>query len=111
MENPYADTGGEDTVALTGVENIYFPAMRDWIKDHIQEAARKKVVAANTEENELLADIIEVLNLLVKYGYYDDTDDVEDVLRPLLEVMNGFTDVPFSLSKSAESEYILHSVA
>jgi inositol 1,4,5-triphosphate receptor type 1 len=96
VEDPYADTGGEDTVALTGVENIYFPAMRDWIKEHIESAARKKVMASNMEENELLADIIEVLELLVKYGYYDDPGDVEDVLRPLLEVLNGFTDVPFS---------------
>lgn len=96
VENPYEDTGGKDTVALTGVENVYFPAMRDWIREHIAAAAQKKVVAADMEENELLADVIEVLELLVKYGYYDDTDDVEDVLRPLLEVLNGFTDVPFS---------------
>lgn len=96
VENPYEDTGGKDTVALTGVENIYFPAMRDWIRDHIQGAAQRKVVAANTEENELLADVIEVLELLVKYGYYDDPKDVEAVLRPLLAVLNGFTDVPFS---------------
>ena len=95
-ENPYEDTGGEDTVALTGVENIHFPAMRDWIKEHIESAARRRVVAANIEENELLADVIEVLELLVKYGYYDDPEDVENVLRPMLEVLNGFTDVPFS---------------
>ena len=95
-ENPYEDTGGEDTIALTGVENIYFPAMRDWIKEHIESAAQKRVVAANIEENELLADVIEVLELLVKYGYYDDPEDVENVLRPMLEVLNGFTDVPFS---------------
>ena len=96
VENPYKDTGGKDTVALTGVENIYFPAMRDWIKKHIKATAKKKIVAANMEENKLLADVIEVLELLVKYGYYDSPGDVEAVLRSLLEVLNGFTDVPFS---------------
>ena len=107
VENPYKDTGGEDTVALTGVENVYFPAMRDWIREHIEAAARRRVIAANMKENELLADVIEVLELLVKYGYYDDPDDVEDVLRPLLEVLNGFTDVPFSTeSQSPLNPYI-----
>ena len=100
VENPYAESGGKDTEALTGVENIYFPAMRDWIKEHIESAAQRKVVAANMEENQLLADVIEVLELLVKYGYYDDPGDVEDVLRPLLEVLNGFTDVPFATEGS-----------
>ena len=42
-----------------------------------------------------LAKVLEVLALLVKYGYYDDADDVEEVLRPLVEVMNGKTDLLF----------------
>ena len=102
VENPYADTGGEDTIALTGAENVHFPAMRDWIKEHIQAAAENKIVAANMEENKLLADVIEVLELLVKYGYYDSPSDVEGVLRPLLEVLNGFTDVPSSTHDQGE---------
>ena len=40
-----------------------------------------------------LAKVLEVLALLVKYGYYDDADDVEQVLRPLVKVMNGKTDL------------------
>ena len=82
-------------MALTGVENIYFPKMRDWIKEHIELAAKNKVVTSKTQENMLLADVIQVLNLLVKYGYYDDPDDVKNVLVPLLDVLNGFTDQPF----------------
>ena len=56
------------------------------------------------EENVLLADVIEVLSLFVKYGYYDSPKDVEVVLRPLLDVLNGFTDSPFSVAKSTESK-------
>ena len=103
VEDPYEDTGGKDTVALTGVENIYFPEMRDWVKEHVADAAKKKVVASDTEENMLLADVIEVINLLVKYGYYDDSDDVEAVLRPLLDVLNGFTDLPFPLTNKTKA--------
>lgn len=39
--------------------------------------------------------MLEVLSLLVKYGYYDDPSDVEDVLQPLVDIMNGFNDLPF----------------
>ena len=81
--------------------------MRDWIKEHIEEAAQNKVVASDTEQNSLLADVIEVLKLLVKYGYYDDVDDVEAVLRPLLEVLNGFTDLPFPPSEDDEISPLL----
>lgn len=104
VENPYEDTGEEDTIALTGVENVYFPSMRDWIREHIEHAAKEKVVASRAQiaENVLLSDVIEVLNLLVKYGYYDSPEDVEDVLKPLLEVLNGFTDSPTKSSKSNE---------
>ena len=74
--------------------------MKDWIVEHIDGAAKNKVVASDTEGNSLLADVIEVLNLLVKYGYYDDPEDVEAVLKPLLKVLNGFTDLPFPPSKA-----------
>ena len=96
VANPYVDTAAGDTIALTGIENIYFPVMRDMIMEHIQAAAQKMVVAADIEENELLADVIDMLTMLVKYGYYQDPYDVEDVLLPLLKILNGFTDIPFS---------------
>ena len=50
------------------------------------------VFAEDEEDNYLLARVLEVFSLLVKYGYYDDPKDVEEVLEPLMEVMNGFTD-------------------
>ena len=78
--------------------------MKDWIKEHIEEAAENKVVASEVDKNSLLADVIEVLKLLVKYGYYDDAEDVEAVLQPLLEVLNGFTDLPFPEPTSDDDE-------
>ena len=55
----------------------------------------QNVVASQVDDNNLLSNVIEMLSLLVKYGYYDDQDDVNDVLRPLLKVVNGLTDLPF----------------
>lgn len=55
------------------------------------------MVARDKEDNSQLAKVLEVLSLLVKYGYYDDPEDVEQVLKPLVGVMNGFTDSAFIL--------------
>ena len=56
-------------------------------------------MAEETEENMLLADVLQALELLVTYGYYDGTDDVEAILKPLSGVLNGFSDVPFFMDK------------
>ena len=102
VEKPYESTGGDEgeTVALTGIENVHFPAMKRWICSHLEQVANRKVVASHVAENVLLANVIEVLELLVKYGYYDDPSDVNAVLNPLIKVFNGFSDVPFTLSES-----------
>ena len=96
LENPLSETSKE-TVALTGVENVYFPEMKKWILAHIQ--GMPIVIASQTEDNWLMAEVLSVLALLVKYGYYDDSDDVNAVLRPLVDVLNGFEDLPFPESE------------
>ena len=64
--------------------------MKEWILDHIKGTAL--VVASRAEDNWLLAEVLSVLALLVKYGHYDDPKDVDAVLRPLVDVLNGFKD-------------------
>ena len=105
VEHPYKETGDKETKAMTGVENINFPSMKIWIKEHLQDAAQRKVAASETEENALLANVIEVLTLLVKYGYYDSLKDVKDLLQHLLDVLNGFTDLP-DRSNSTKGNYV-----
>lgn len=39
---PYDDTGDDETVALTGVENLHFPALKEWILDTIKEKTVRK---------------------------------------------------------------------
>ena len=80
---------------MTGIENVNFPSLRDWIKEHLECVAKEKVVASEKEENALLADVIQILKLFVKYGYYDVYRDADQLLRHLLDVLNGFTDLPY----------------
>lgn len=60
------------------------------------------MVAKDKEDNCQLAKVLEILSLLVKYGYYDDEEDVENVLKPLVGVMNGLTDNPFAPPSSQQ---------
>ena len=38
--------------------------------------------------------VLQVLTVLVKYGYYDDSADIDDVLPSLHKLMNGNKDYP-----------------
>ena len=42
----------------------------------------------------MLAQILDLLCHLVNYGYYDDTKDIEDVLTPLINLLDGKSDSP-----------------
>ena len=43
--------------------------------------------------NEVLAKILDLLCHLVNYGYYDDQKDINAVLGPLIELLDGSTDI------------------
>ena len=47
VEDPYAETGADDETAdetaLTGVVNRYFPQMKKWIEDHLNQLAQERV--------------------------------------------------------------------
>lgn len=64
----------------------------------------QKVVASQVDDNNLLVQVLNVLALLVKYGYYDDPKDVNTVLLPLTSVLSGFNDIPFSSAGRPQSE-------
>ena len=44
VEDPYADTGGNEEEALTGVINIYFPDMKKWIFEYLSKVAEEVCV-------------------------------------------------------------------
>lgn len=45
-------------------------------------------------ENEFLEHIMDVLGHLVRYGYYDDVDDVDECMKYIIKLLDGKTDVP-----------------
>lgn len=52
----------------------------------------------------LLVKVLDMLAILVKYGYYDSKKDVNDILKRLVSILNGFTDLP-SLTETGTYNY------
>ena len=44
-----------------------------------------------------------MLYLLVKYGYYDDLDDINALIPSLVSLLNGKNDKPFPKANDEES--------
>ena len=51
--------------------------------------------------------VLQVLTVLVKYGYYDDSADIDDVLPSLHKLMNGNKDYPTQQIKQIMSAGLL----
>ncbi len=42
----------------------------------------------------MVVKVLQVLTALVKYGYYDDSEDIEDLLPAIHELLDGQDDYP-----------------
>ena len=44
-------------------------------------------------DNHLLEQIIDILGHLVRFGYYDNHEDIDQSIGPLIQLLDGHTDV------------------
>ena len=47
--------------------------------------------------------MLDLLYLLVKYGYYDDLDDINALITPLVSLLSGKNDKKFPKANNEES--------
>ena len=47
--------------------------------------------------------MLDLLYLLVKYGYYDDLDDINSLIPSLVSLLNGKNDTPFPNANDEQS--------
>ena len=60
-----------------------------------------------TAEDNLLTSVLEVLRLLIKFGYYDSYEDMNDIRGPLTELLGKRVFIESCLIQA----YILHCFA
>ncbi len=67
----------------------------------------------------MVVKVLQVLTVLVKFGYYDDSDDVNDLLPSIQKLLNGKDDFPTKQIKQSSElvigelqrgKYSLHAV-
>ena len=51
----------------------------------------------------LLFKVLDLLYLLVKYGYYADLKDINVLMPPLISLLNGMNDKPFPNASDEQS--------
>ena len=51
----------------------------------------------------ILLQVLGLLYLLVEYGYYDDLDDINALIAPLVSLLNGKNDKPTPLANDDAS--------
>ncbi|XP_019849736.1 PREDICTED: inositol 1,4,5-trisphosphate receptor type 1-like isoform X1 [Amphimedon queenslandica] len=90
--DPYGDTGDDEDTALTGVANLHFKFLKLWFVKVITDYEHLCCNEENIEKNELFAEILNVLGNLVRNGYYDSEEDIDELMKPLVDVLDGTTD-------------------
>ncbi|XP_060552412.1 inositol 1,4,5-trisphosphate receptor type 2-like [Ruditapes philippinarum] len=70
-----------------------FPVLRDWIAEFLSE--NLCMYASEIGHNMLIEQVLRLLYFLVKFGYYMDSEDVDNLLPPLLNLLDGRHDYPF----------------
>ncbi|KAL4233980.1 hypothetical protein ACF0H5_005635 [Mactra antiquata] len=70
-----------------------FPVLRDWIAEFLSE--NKCMFASEVGHNMLIEQVVRLLYYLVMFGYYMDAEDVQNLLPPLLNLLDGRHDYPF----------------
>eukprot|EP00040_Diaphanoeca_grandis_P037642 m.247377 g.247377 ORF g.247377 m.247377 type:complete len:2902 (-) comp33854_c0_seq12:229-8934(-) len=94
----YADAAVESTHALSGAHFEHFNEVKDWINKELTDV-QEMVHADHFEgqpKNKLLQSILNLLVHLIRFGYYTNSKDIQDLMVPLNSVLNGMNDVEHS---------------
>lgn len=74
-----------------------FPVIRDWIAEFIM--AHHLMISADVGHNQLITEVLRLLHYLIKFGYYEDFNEVEKLLPALLNLVDGRRDLPLRESE------------
>ncbi|KAK3610322.1 hypothetical protein CHS0354_029791 [Potamilus streckersoni] len=78
-----------------------FPVLRDWIAEFLE--MNNCMVASEIGHNMLVEQVLRLLYHLVKFGYYMDSEDVQNLLPRLFNLLDGRRDLPFPKDKGKVS--------
>uniref|UniRef100_A0A1I8F1M2 Anaphase-promoting complex subunit 2 n=1 Tax=Macrostomum lignano TaxID=282301 RepID=A0A1I8F1M2_9PLAT len=77
----------------------------DWVTEFLDR--NRSMVASDTGRSRLLSEVFSLLHHVVNYGYYSATDDIKRLLRPLLKLIDGRSDIPMPETDTSEYKEVL----
>jgi inositol 1,4,5-triphosphate receptor type 1 len=95
VDRNYYDTAAANkTQALSGATFKEFPIVRDWLLWELQQVTTMTHQDRYMGQpfNKLLGSMLNLLQHLIKYGYYASGDDIAQLMKPLEDVINGMND-------------------
>ena len=79
---------------MCGERMPFFPTLRDWIVGFLEAENVLQPSKDKLPTNLLLVSILKLVQSLVLFGYFTNLDDIANLLKPLLHLLDGKTDKP-----------------
>jgi hypothetical protein len=95
--SPYDGITANSTQSISGAQLPYFPRLAKFIHDVITHVGT--MVASRVEFNRYLCEVLTLLERLVSFGYYANPEVIAELVDPLLDMADGFTDLPYEPTK------------
>eukprot|EP00055_Hartaetosiga_balthica_P014270 m.77659 g.77659 ORF g.77659 m.77659 type:complete len:2539 (+) comp8548_c0_seq6:41-7657(+) len=102
-EHPYHHAELNNTEAITGATFPQFDTLSLWIADYLK--TQDSLVVANKDANFFLKTVLDLLYVLVSFGYYVSPKVLKSLIEPLKDVLYGRTDYN---KKREENEVTRH---
>ena len=87
-------------------DDIPFPDLKRWIVTFLSERASMHACKANVKDNMFVVAVCKLILNLLKFGVYTDLAELEDVLRPLLGILDVHTDTVDAEEASFQGETV-----
>jgi inositol 1,4,5-triphosphate receptor type 1 len=91
----YVEAAKHQIRALSGAEFKHFEVVKKWIHVQLENVTSMihKDKFVGRAKNLMLASILNLLQTLIRFGYYIDEQDVVGVMKPLKGVLSGLNDL------------------
>ncbi|XP_070173522.1 inositol 1,4,5-trisphosphate-gated calcium channel ITPR3-like [Littorina saxatilis] len=83
----------------------YFPDLPHWISGFL--GSNGDMTASQIGNNMLVQQVLRLVHCLVRYGFYYKSHDIEQLLKPLMSLLDGRNDKPYPNIAGKEAEETL----
>ena len=97
----YVEAAKDQIRALSGAKFKHFEVVKKWIHGQLKNVTSMihKDKFVGRAKNLMLASILNLLQTLIRFGYYIDEQDVIGVMKPLKGVLSGLNDLEKPLAE------------